>query len=67
MASTTRSNASRVRKLWNQLKYANRRSFEIRTGVPVLRPEERPRLRGSVSVEELEALFAWDEPRLRGC
>jgi hypothetical protein len=54
-----------VKRIWRELDYAQRRSMEIRTGVPVLKPHERPRLRGSV--EELELLFAYEDPRPSGC
>jgi hypothetical protein len=67
MATMTRSRAARkfdaVRAVWRELSYARHRTFELKTGIAVLRPDERPRLRGTV--EELENLFAWDESRLR--
>jgi hypothetical protein len=49
---------SSAKRIWNELDYAQRRSFELRTGVPLVKPEERRRLRGSA--EELEELYALD-------
>lgn len=49
-----------VKRIWDELDYAQRRSFELRTGVPVLPVDRRPRLRGTV--EELEALYAFEAP-----
>jgi BMFP domain-containing protein YqiC len=45
-------------RIWNELDYAQRRAFELTSGVPLVKPEQRKRLRGSV--EELEALYALD-------
>jgi hypothetical protein len=53
-----------VKRIWRELQYAQRRSMELKTGVPVLKPHERPRVRGSV--EELEMLFAYEESRPSG-
>ncbi|HUA47634.1 MAG TPA: hypothetical protein VMA77_20525 [Solirubrobacteraceae bacterium] len=53
--SKTRRVIGRVRRVWAELGYAQRRLFEIRTGIPA-RPERRPRI--SRSVDELERLYA---------
>jgi hypothetical protein len=44
---------SSAKRIWNELDYAQRRSFELRTGVSLVKPEERERPRGSIA--ELEA------------
>jgi hypothetical protein len=44
--------ARRVRRIWAELEYAQRRLFELRTGVSA-----EPRRRSQVSVEELERLY----------
>jgi BMFP domain-containing protein YqiC len=49
---------SSAKRIWNELDYAQRRSFELQTGVPLVKPEQRERLLRSV--EELEALYALD-------
>ncbi len=51
----------RVQATWSQLDYAQRRLFEIRTGVPVVNREDGPR----AGIDELEALFALEpnDPR----
>ena len=41
---------ARVRRVWAELDYAQRRLFEIRTGVPVLARSRQ--------IDELEALYA---------
>jgi hypothetical protein len=46
---------SRIGQVWAELDYAQRRLFEIRTGIPA-RDGDRPRI--SRSVEELERLYA---------
>jgi hypothetical protein len=46
-----------AKRLWNELDYAQRRSFELKTGVPVVKRQPR-RLTGSV--EELEALYGFE-------
>jgi hypothetical protein len=35
-----------VKRIWRELDYAQRRSMEIRTGVPVRGPRQRPRPSG---------------------
>jgi hypothetical protein len=55
MKSRTKRVIRRIKQVWDELGYAQRRMFEIRTGVPV-RPNERPKI--SRSVEELERLYA---------
>jgi hypothetical protein len=44
--------ARRAKRLWAELDYAQRRVFEMRTGVPLTRPNI------SRSVDELERLYA---------
>ncbi|HEY4825616.1 MAG TPA: hypothetical protein VIH85_02565 [Solirubrobacteraceae bacterium] len=44
--------ARRAKRLWSELDYAQRRVFEMRTGVPLTRPNI------SRSVDELERLYA---------
>jgi hypothetical protein len=44
---------SSAKRIWNELDYAQRRSFELKTGVPLVKPEQRERPRGSIA--ELEA------------
>lgn len=46
---------TRLKELWAELDYAQRRLLEVRTGVPML-PPERPR--SAASIEDLEALYA---------
>jgi hypothetical protein len=46
---------TRLRKIWAELDYAQRRTLEIRTG---LRFVERTRPRIARSVEDLDALYA---------
>ena len=44
--------ARRAKRLWSELDYAQRRVFEMRTGVPLTRPNV------SRSADELERLYA---------
>ncbi len=46
-----------VKRIWDEMDYAQRRSFELKTGVPVVKRQPRRRLTGSV--EELEALYGF--------
>jgi hypothetical protein len=55
MKFRTKRAIRRIRQVWSELGYAQRRLFEIRTGVPV-RFGQRPKI--SRSVEELERLWA---------
>jgi hypothetical protein len=59
MATATASKSTRairrLKRLWAELDYAQRRSFELRTGVPV---GANARQRISRSVDELERLYA---------
>ena len=48
---------SSAKRIWDEMDYAQRRSFELKTGVPVLKSAQRRRLTGSV--EELEALYGF--------
>jgi hypothetical protein len=45
----------RLRHIWNELDYSQRRLFEIRTGVPVTRPSRRPR--DEHQIAKLEDLY----------
>lgn len=45
----------RIKQIWAELDYAQRRLLEIRTGIRSLAQPERARLRGST--EKLEALW----------
>jgi hypothetical protein len=45
----------RLKRLWGELDYAQRRSFELQTGVPVGTGRRR---RISRSVDELERLYS---------
>ena len=47
--------ARRAKRIWSEMDYAQRRMFELRTGVPA-RADRRPRI--SRSVDELERLYA---------
>jgi len=51
---TTRA-IRRIRMTWAELDHAQRRLFEIRTGVPLGEPRKASRI--SRRVDELEALF----------
>jgi hypothetical protein len=46
----------RVREVWAELDYAQRRLREIQTGAVLIKPEQRPWI--SSRVEQLEALYA---------
>jgi hypothetical protein len=65
MRTTTGSRATRtigrVKELWAEFDYAQRRLLEVRMGVPML-PSERPKM--AASIDELEALYAFEDPRL---
>ena len=49
--SRVRRAARRIKLIWSELDYAQRRLFEIRTGIEVDRPAKR-------SQAELDALYA---------
>jgi len=61
MTTSTMSRVSRfirhLKRVWADLDYAQRRLFEINTGIEVTR-RESPR----ISTEELEALYAYQPP-----
>jgi hypothetical protein len=65
MRTTTRWHATqtigRVKELWAEFDYAQRRLLELRMGVPML-PPERPKI--AASIDELEDLYAVEDPRL---
>jgi hypothetical protein len=52
MRTITTSRASRtigrVRRLWAELDYAQRRLLEIQTGIPIAAPEDRSTTRGQI-------------------
>lgn len=55
MTATATRLARRARRIWAELDYAQRRLFEIRTGVPI---ESRHMHRGDqATVEQLERLY----------
>jgi hypothetical protein len=47
----------RVREIWAELDYAQRRLFELRTGVDAGRPR-------TLTIDELEAMYAAEEAAL---
>ena len=53
--SQTRRLVRRFKLVWSELAYAQRRSFELQTGVPT---GARNRFKISRSVDELERLYA---------
>ena len=59
MATATASKSTRairrLKRVWAELDYAQRRSFELQTGVPI---GARRRAQISRSVDELERLYA---------
>jgi hypothetical protein len=58
LTSTTFQSKSlfrRLKRLWGELGYVQRRVFEIQTGVPT-RPDRRPRI--SRTIDELNRLYA---------
>lgn len=59
-AHSTRTFISRVRRAWGEMDYAQRRSFEVRTGVPLTVRGEDAVMRAKIN--ELERLFSF-EPR----
>ena len=54
-ADQTKRRIRRLRTVWAELNYAQRRSFEIQTGVPV-HPAKAARI--SRAIDELERLYA---------
>jgi len=50
----------RLKEIWAELDYAQRRLLEIRTGVPLLAHTERASVRRTI--DELEALYAHEDP-----
>lgn len=53
--SRTKRAFRRLKRLWMEMEYAQRRSFELRTGVPV-GADRGPKI--CRTVDELERLFA---------
>ena len=60
--ATIRKTVKRLRSAWTEMDYAQRRLFEIRTGVQATSPKARQR--PVTSTEELEALYAREEQDL---
>jgi hypothetical protein len=52
-----------AKRVWEELDYAQRRLLEIRTGIPFGEDDKRARRRAEI--DELEALYAGDDGRLR--
>ncbi len=50
----------RIKQTWNELDYAQRRLFEVRTGIPATPEGERAQARAES--RELEVLFAREHP-----
>ena len=55
-ASTASRIARRARRIWGELDYAQRRSFEIRTGVPI-ESRHLHRADQAKTVDQLERLY----------
>jgi hypothetical protein len=51
----------RVKRAWSELEYAQRRLFELRTGVAVTGPK-RTSSRDRATIDKLERLYALDSP-----
>ena len=66
MATATQSRirqaVTEVKRVWAELDYAQRRLFEIRTGVPVISRDQR--VRTARTVEELDSLYGLVEDEL---
>jgi hypothetical protein len=60
--SHVRRAIARVKKVWAELDYANRRALEIRTGIPFRTPEERSR--SLARVRALEYLYASEDAQV---
>jgi hypothetical protein len=54
-ASRARRTIGRLKRLWSELDYVQRRVLENRTGVPFITPEERSQSR--LRVAQLEYLY----------
>jgi hypothetical protein len=54
-ASRARRTIGRLKRLWSELDYVQRRVLENRTGVPFITPEERSR--SQLRVAQLEYLY----------
>jgi hypothetical protein len=59
--SRARRTIDRARQIWSELDYAQRRLFEIRTGIRGTGPEIRAGVRRQI--DELERLYAYEDPR----
>lgn len=67
MISPIRAAVRRFKRICDEVKYADRRLFEIRTGVPVLARDTDSDARALIA--QLQALYeldAGDEPALQG-
>ncbi len=62
--SRVRRIGARVRETLGEIDYAQRRMTEIRIGLPLVAPPVRPRI--ASTVVQLEALYAYEDPRLDG-
>ena len=63
-APAIRRRIRRVKAIWAELDYAQRRLFEIRTGVPIDDLQRRRNTRRAIT--ELEALYDADEGAIAG-
>lgn len=55
----------RIKQIWSEFDYAQRRLFEIRTGIPSIAPEKGPMARDQI--DELERLYAYRGQRPSEC
>jgi hypothetical protein len=66
MTRTTRARArrlaARLHQAYVEMDHAQRRLLEIRTGLSFAAPGRRPEI--AASAAELEALYAYEDPRL---
>jgi BMFP domain-containing protein YqiC len=46
---------SSAKRIWNELDYAQRRSFELKTGVPLVKREQRETIAEREAQHELDA------------
>ena len=56
VAARARRLIARMRRSWAEMDYAQRRMFELRTGISLLETPQRARARPQI--EELEAVYA---------
>ena len=60
MWSRAKQTLRRINQTWSELDYAQRRLFEVRTGIPVT--PEGARAQARAEAHELEVLFAREHP-----